>query len=73
VPNATDPAKRPIYFLRRLPRDPFYEGTATRASETWGLRSYDSPPDAPRSGKDVFDVYSTSAGNGLNGLPYREW
>ena len=73
VPAANDPAKRPIYFLRRLPRDPFHDGVATRASETWGLRSYDSPPDAPRSGKDVFDVHSTSSGTGINGVPYREW
>ncbi|TFZ05378.1 type II secretion system protein [Ramlibacter henchirensis] len=73
VPNAKDPAKRPIYFLRRLPRDPFHEGEASRASETWGLRSYDSPPDNPRPGKDVFDVHSRSAAVGIGGVPYREW
>lgn len=73
VPDAKDPGKRPIYFLRRLPRDPFHDGAQARAAETWGVRSYDSPPDAPREGKDVFDVYSRAAGTGINGVPYREW
>jgi general secretion pathway protein G len=65
VRDARDPKGAKIYFLRRIPRDP--------VGEDWGLRSYESPPDEPREGKDVFDVYSQSAGVGLNGLPYREW
>jgi general secretion pathway protein G len=43
------------------------------AAGSWGLRSYDSPPDAPVAGDDVFDVYSQSPGVGLNGIAYREW
>jgi general secretion pathway protein G len=62
-----------IYFLRRLPRDPLYPDSSADASLTWGLRSYDSPPDAPVAGDDVFDVYSQASGTGLNGIPYREW
>lgn len=62
-----------IYFLRRVPRDPFAPATAAPASAGWGKRSYASPPDAPAEGSDVFDVYSLAAGVGLDGVPYREW
>jgi general secretion pathway protein G len=61
-----------IYFLRRVPRDPFGD-PAVSAGETWGLRSSDSPPDAPRAGKDVFDVRSLSDGKALDGTNYRDW
>ena len=73
VPAARDPAKKPIFFLRRLPRDPFYGGTATEPAQTWGLRSYASPPGDPQPGRDVFDVYSTSDQSGINGVPYKAW
>ena len=73
VPDKTKPDASRLYFLRRLPRDPFYPDTAAPPAETWGLRSYDSPPDAPAPGRDVFDVYSLSPATGLNGVPYREW
>lgn len=74
VADAKDPAKRKIFFLRRLPPDPFFDGSAdVPPSQTWGQRSYASGPDNPMPGKDVYDVYSTSAGIGLNGRAYRDW
>ena len=62
-----------LYFLRRIPRDPMASDVVKKPEDTWQLRSYDSPPSAPRSGKDVYDVMSKSTEIGINGKPYNEW
>lgn len=73
LPDAQNPKGGQIYFLRRLPRDPFFGDSQVPAAATWGLRSYASAPDDPREGEDVFDVFSRAEGVGMDGIPYREW
>lgn len=73
VADAKSPLERKMYFLRRLPRDPFATDASLTAAETWGKRSYASSPDEPQEGDDVFDVFTLSRGIGLNGVAYREW
>ncbi|MES2089041.1 MAG: type II secretion system protein [Pseudomonadota bacterium] len=73
VVDVTSPQGARVYFLRRLPRNPFTEDATVPAAQTWGLRSYASPPDAPMPGKDVFDVYPLHEGVAMDGTSYRDW
>jgi general secretion pathway protein G len=73
VEDAKDAKKARIYFLRRMPRDPFATDPDLAPADTWAKRSYDSPPDDPRDGDDVFDVFTRSTLVGINGRPLKEW
>ncbi|MBU3694485.1 MAG: type II secretion system protein [Rhodocyclaceae bacterium] len=87
VADASKPDEPRIVFLRRLPPDPLFRPGLLGGSEsvgdlargrvppeqTWGLRSFTSPPDAPAPGRDVFDVYSLNPGLALDGSRYRDW
>jgi general secretion pathway protein G len=73
VEDQSDPRRRQIYFLRRVPRDPTCDDPAVSDLKCWGQRAYASPPDDPQEGDDVYDVYSLSPLVGLNGVAYRRW
>jgi general secretion pathway protein G len=72
VVDARSPERTKLYFLRKLPTDPMVpvEGDAPAK---WALRSYQSSPEDPKPGKDVYDIHSTSGGVGLNGVLYSKW
>ncbi|MFN8012499.1 MAG: type II secretion system protein [Holophagaceae bacterium] len=66
--EVTGRATGKLRFLRRVPVDPM-----TGKAE-WGLRSTnDDPKSTSWGGGHVFDVYTTSPGVGMNGVPYKEW
>lgn len=66
------PDERRIYFLRRIPRDPFAPSDWP-PEKTWVLRGSQQPPGAEGPAADVFDVSSGSAGVALDGSRYRDW
>lgn len=73
-----DPDKKKIKFLRRIPVDPMVaqqeaDSLSIEQAKGWGLRSYESSPNQPVAGKDVYDVYSLSPLTGTNGIPYAQW
>jgi general secretion pathway protein G len=72
VPNQRDTQRKKIYFLRRMPIDPF-NASQREQSNAWGKRSYTSEADDPKDGVDIYDVYSKSDMLGLNGVPYKKW
>src|SRR5450631_3910836 len=55
-------------FLRSIPTDPMTK------SKEWGLRSMQDDPDSDSwGGQNVFDIYTKSQGEGLDGTRYQDW
>ncbi|HSH87228.1 MAG TPA: prepilin-type N-terminal cleavage/methylation domain-containing protein [Methylophilus sp.] len=71
VENAQDPKKKKLFFLRRIPRDPFTPDLTLSNAQTWRIRAYDGEID--EMAKDIYDVSSRSAAIGINQQPYSEW
>ena len=66
--ESTDPIPVKLKFLRRIPKDPMTE------EGEWGLRSYADDHDSDMwGGQDVYDVYSQSEEEALDGTTYRDW
>jgi general secretion pathway protein G len=61
------PTKK-LKFLRRVPVDPMTGETE------WGLRCYQDEPDSDSwCGKNVYDIYTKSEGQALDGSKYKDW
>ncbi len=55
-------------FLRRIPKDPMNK------EGEWGLRSYADEPDSQIwGGQDVYDIYSLSEEQAIDGSYYKDW
>lgn len=55
-------------FLRSVPVDPMTN------SKEWGIRSTQDDPDSDSwGGQSVFDVYTKSQSEGLDGTKYKDW
>lgn len=66
--KGVDVQGKKVRFLRRVPKDPM-----TQDGE-WGMRSMQDEPDSTSwGGQNVFDVYSKSTGEALDGSKYSEW
>lgn len=66
--NGVDVQGKKLKFLRKIPVDPM-----TGQAE-WGMRSMqDDPTSESWGGQNVFDVYSKSQGEALDGTKYKDW
>ena len=62
------PKDQKMYFLRRIPRDPF------TGNREWGMRSdQDDPKSTSWGSQNLFDIYSKTYEKAPDGTPYAEW
>ena len=73
VLDQRDVKRRKIFFIRKIPRDPFHEYAHTSDADTWAKRSYASEASDPQEGEDVYDVRSRTLLTGLNGILLKQW
>jgi general secretion pathway protein G len=66
--KGVDVAGKKLKFLRKIPTDPMTGNT------DWGLRSMQDDPDSDSwGGQNVFDVFTKSQGEALDGTKYKDW
>jgi general secretion pathway protein G len=66
--KGVDVQGKKVRFLRRVPVDPMTGNTE------WGMRSMQDEADSTSwGGQNVFDVYTKSTGEALDGTKYSEW
>jgi general secretion pathway protein G len=66
--KGVDVQGKKVRYLRKIPIDPM-SGTTE-----WGLRSMQDDPDSDSfGGQGVFDVYTKSRDEGLDGTKYKDW
>ena len=66
--KGVDVGGKKLKFLRRIPIDPMTDSTE------WGMRSMQDDPDSDSwDGENVFDVYTKSQGEALDGTKYKDW
>lgn len=71
--KGVDVQGKKVRFLRRIPADPMTTNTPGNPPD-WGLRSTQDDPDSDSwGGQNVFDVYTKSQSDGLDGTKYKDW
>jgi general secretion pathway protein G len=66
--KGVDVAGKKLKFLRKIPIDPM------TGKDEWGMRSMQDDPTSDSWGEqNVFDVYTKSQGEALDGTKYKDW
>lgn len=61
-------------IIRRVPKDPMQKDLDDDIEKWWGLRSSTDERDSTMTNaRDIYDIYSKSKGEALDGSKYKEW